>query len=511
MGRGVKTIELEEEQMSEKNYLVFDFGASNGRAIVANFDGEKATTDVVHRFEHGPVYVTGTLYWDILYLFSELMNGLQASLSQYPDIRSLAIDTWGCDFGFIDENGKLVANPVTYRDKNRISRSLLLYEVIPQRELFELSAGATSEIMGIFQLFSFQYDNSLEIRSGRRMLMIPDLLNYFLTGRIYNEYTNATMTLLCDQYNRTWERRILDRMGISPSILNELIMPGDKIGVIQEDIREQFGVGPLSVVAPATHDTASAVAGIPVTDSRKHWAFISLGTWAIMGLETLKPVVTDAVFASGYGNNAIPEGRNMLVKYIAALWIIQQCRSRWRNEYQRNLSWDEIVTASENAGPSKAYIDVDDPLFGQPQVDMPGIIQEYCQQKGQEIPNSMGEVARCFYESLVLKFRYNLELLEKISNKSLELLHIVGGGSQNKTLCQWIADATGISVVAGPAETTSMGNLIMQLKADGEIRNLEEGREIVLRSSSIEQYEPGDKGYWDDVYEKYLRLFSFSS
>ena len=244
MGRGVKTIELEEEQMSEKNYLVFDFGASNGRAIVANFDGEKATTDVVHRFEHGPVYVTGTLYWDILYLFSELMNGLQASLSQYPDIRSLAIDTWGCDFGFIDENGKLVANPVTYRDKNRISRSSLLYEVSPQRELFELSAGATSEIMGIFQLFSFQYDNSLEIRSGRRMLMIPDLLNYFLTGRIYNEYTNATMTLLCDQYNRTWERRILDRMGISPSILNELIMPGDKIGVIQEDIREQFGVRP---------------------------------------------------------------------------------------------------------------------------------------------------------------------------------------------------------------------------------------------------------------------------
>ncbi|MEI6157149.1 MAG: rhamnulokinase family protein [Atribacterota bacterium] len=495
--------------MAKKKYLIFDFGASNGRAMVANYDGKKATMDVTHRFEHGPVEVTGTLYWDILHLFSELTKGLQASLSKYPDVRSLAVDTWGCDFGFIDEQGKLISNPVTYRDKNRHDRSRLLYEILPQRELFELSAGSTNEIMGIFQLFSFRYENALEIRSGRKMLMMPDLLNYFLTGRAVNEYTNATMTLLCDQRHRTWEKKILDRIGVSPSILNDLIMPGETIGMIQPGVCDQLAIRSLPVVASATHDTASAVAGIPVIDEEKHWAFISLGTWAIMGMQTPEPILSDMVFASDYGNNAIPEGKNMVVKYITALWIIQQCRNRWKSGQENDLSWEEIVLASEAAGPSKAYMDVDNPLFGKPQADMPQVIQKDCQQKGQEFPSSMGEIARCFYESLTLKFRYNLELLERISGRHLELLHIVGGGTQNKTLCQWIADAKGVPVIAGPTETTSVGNLIMQLKADGEIGSLKEGREISLHSSAIDRYEPGDKSRWDDAYEKYLRLFKY--
>ena len=494
--------------MTEKNYLIFDFGASNGRAIVAHFDGKRVTMDVTHRFEHGPIYVTDTIYWDILHLFSELINGLKASLSKYPDVQSLAISTWGCDFGFIDERGKLVSNPVTYRDKNRHDRSKLLYDILPQRELFELSAGSTNEIMGIFQLFSFKYENALELRSGRKMLMIPDLLNYFLTGRACNEYTNATMTLLCNQYKRNWEEKILNRIGISPSILNEIVMPGDRIGEIQTSICDQFGIHPVPVIVPATHDTASAVAGIPVIDEGKHWAFISLGTWGIMGMQTDQPIISDQVFLSDFGNNAIPEGKNMLVKYITSLWIIQQCRNRWRSEFGNNLSWDEIVQASVQVGPSKTFIDVDNPIFGLPQADMPKVIQEDCRQRGQKIPNSMGDIARCFYESLTLKFRYNLELLEEMSGHPLKLLHIVGGGVQNKMLCQWIADAKGIPVIAGPTETTSMGNLIMQLKADREVESLKEGREISLRSSKIDQYEPGDKKYWDSAYEKYIRLLS---
>lgn len=491
----------------KKNYLIIDFGASNGRTMVAHFDGERATMDVTHRFEHDPVYVTETIYWDILHLFSELINGLQTSMSQYSDIRSLAISTWGCDFGFIDERGKLVSNPVTYRDKNRHDRSKLLYKILPQRELFELSAGSTNEIMGIFQLFSFRFENALELKSGQKMLMIPDLLNYFLTGRACNEYTNATMTLLCNQFERIWEKKILNRIDVSLTILNELVMPGDRIGEIQSNICEQFGVHPFPVIVPATHDTASAVAGIPVIDEGKHWAFISLGTWGIMGMQTDQPIISDQVFSSDFGNNAIPEGKNMLVKYITSLWIIQQCRNRWRKEFGKDLSWDEIVRASVQAGPSKTFIDVDNPLFGLPQADMPKVIQEDCRQRGQKIPNSIGDIARCFYESLTLKFRYNLELLEEISGHHLELLHIVGGGTQNKTLCQWIADSKGIPVIAGPTETTSMGNLIMQLKADGEVKNLREGREISLRSSKIDRYEPGDKRYWDDAYEMFLRLF----
>ncbi|HHT09790.1 MAG TPA: rhamnulokinase, partial [Candidatus Atribacteria bacterium] len=219
-----------------------------------------------------------------------------------------------------------------------------------------------------------------------------------------------------------------------------------------------------------------------------------------------QPILSDQVFLSDYGNNAIPEGKNMLVKYITSLWIIQQCRNHWRNEFGKDLSWEEIVRASIQSGPSKTFIDVDKPIFGLPQADMPKVIQEDCQQRGQETPQSLGDIARCFYESLALKFRYNLELLEEISGHRLELLHIVGGGTQNKILCQWIADVKGIPVIAGPPETTSMGNLIMQLKSDGEVENLREGREISLRSSSIDRYEPGDKRYWDDAYEKYIHL-----
>lgn len=489
-----------------KKYLVFDFGASNGRAIVANYDGERAIMEVVHRFEHGPVWIRGTLYWDILYLFSQLLAGLQLSWQKYPAIRSMAVDTWGCDFGFIDQQGKLVANPVTYRDPNRHNRSHLLYQRLPREELFKLSAGSTTEIMGIFQLFSFQYENSLEIRSGDKLLMIPDLLNYFLTGRVAVEYTNATMTLLCDQYHQTWEAKILDRLGIASSILPVLIMPGDTVGTIQPEISDLIGIEPITVIAPATHDTASAVAGIPVVAEEKAWAFISLGTWAIMGIQTSEPILSAVVFESNYGNNAVPEGENMLVKYIPALWIIQQCRNRWFVEHGENLSWDQIVQAAVAAGPAKSYIDVDNPLFEQPQADMPGTIQANCRRTNQTVPETMGEIARSFYESLVLKFRYNLELLERIGGRKFELLHLVGGGSQNKTLCQWIADASGILVIAGPAETTSMGNLIMQLKAEGEIKTLREGREISLRSSAVSYHEPGDRRYWDEAYEKYLKL-----
>jgi rhamnulokinase len=327
-----------------------------------------------------------------------------------------------------------------------------------------------------------------------------------VTGEACNEFCDATMSLLCNQKEKTWEKKILDRLHLPPAIFSELVMPGTKIGAIQRDLCHELEVPALPVILPATHDTASAVAGIPVIDKEKHWAFISTGTWCISGVETMAPIVTEQTFTSGYGNAGCVEGRTMLVKYMTGLWIIQQCWERWVKDQGKEIAWDDIVTVSAATKSPAAFIDIDDPRFGQPQIDMPKIIADYCAATGQPVPQSLGEVARCVYESLVMKFRYNLETLEQLTGKKIELLHLVGGGTRNKLLCQWTADAMGVPVIAGPTETTSVGNLLMQLKGTGEIKTLEEGRQLSLNSCEVTRHQPENKAIWDEPYKKYLTL-----
>ncbi len=251
---------------------------------------------------------------------------------------------------------------------------------------------------------------------------------------------------------------------------------------------------------------SSAVAGIPIVSKNKNWAFISMGTWCIIGQETESPIINDQAFNADFSNEGGAEGINLFVKNITGLWIIQQCREKWIKDSNRDISWDEIVKLSSTAEPFKSFINVNDTIFSKHQVDMPETISKYCKGKGQEIPESIGEISRCIYESLAMKFKYNLNKLEKLTGKKIELLHLVGGGTQNKPLCQWIADATGIQAIAGPTETTSVGNLLMQLKASGEIKTLDEGRKISLNSSVVTNYKPEDKDRWDEEYSRYLKV-----
>ena len=492
--------------MVSKNYLIFDFGASNVRSAVARYDGNKFYMEVTHRFNNRPVYAAGTLYWDILKLYSELMIGIQSSVKKYKGITSVALDTWGADFGFVDNNGKLISNPVHYRDEKRRIDGDKLYKIISRKELFELTGATIEYIFDLFHLYSLKLQNAPELINGDKFLTIPDILNYFLTGRTYNEYTRITTSIMYNQKENKWENKILDKLDLPKDIFPEIIMPGEKIDNISGKVCSELEIETIPVIAPATHDTASAVAGIPVASKGKNWSFISMGTWCIIGKETESPIINDQAFNAGFSNEGGVEGLNLFVKNITGLWIIQQCREKWIKD-NGSISWDEIVKLAAAADSFKSFIDVDDPIFSKPQLNMPEIIDKYCKEKVQAVPESIGEISRCIYESLAMKFKYVLGELEKLVGVKIELLHLVGGGTQNKLLCQWTTDATGIPAIAGPTETTSIGNLLMQLKASGEIKTLNEGRAISLNSSIVSNYKPEDRGRWDEEYSRYLKIF----
>ncbi len=489
-----------------EHYIIVDLGASNGRVIVANYEGGTFDFDVVHRFPNVPVISNeGELFWDILRIFNDVKDGIRIAARKYDKIVSLGIDTFGCDFGFIDEKGRLMGNPLHYRDEKQHALSGKMHSILSEEELFNLSQGPCNRIMGIYKLFALKETEAFEYQHGAKILMIPDILNYLLTGKAANEFTNATMTLLTSQKKRDWEPEICEKLGLRKDIFNPIQEPGTLLGPIRPSICEELEIEPINVIIPATHDTASAVAGIPVKYPEKKWGFVSLGTWALAGMERDEPVTNPDIVPLEWGNEGGTFGKTMLLKNLNGMWVIQQCRNYWNKEntYGQELSWDDITRLAGEAKAQNCVFDVNLPQFNGFQANMPQTVVNFCKETGQDIPETIGEIAACVYRSLAVTVAASYEDVLEILDEKLELLQIVGGGTQNHLACQWISDALGIPCVCGPTETTAMGNLLFQLKAEGAFSTLEEGRAICAASSELYEVYPKDVELWQKTLQHY--------
>jgi rhamnulokinase len=483
--------------------LAFDLGASSGRAILGKFDGTKLETQELHRFSNDPVKVMGHLHWDILRLFYEIKQGIfKCANGGNRDVVSIGIDTWGVDIGLLDGKGNLQFNPYHYRDSLTDGIMEEVFKIIPQDELYKLTGLQFMKFNTIFQLFAMNNQNPSILKEAKTILMISDLFNYFLTGVKATEYSIASTTQLLDPIKRAWSSEIISRLQLPGDIFPEIIQPGTILGNISLDISEECGVGTIPVIATTSHDTASAVASVPAKEEQ--FVYISCGTWSLMGVEADQPVINDKSYALSYSNEGGINNKIRFLKMIMGLWLIQECKRQWDWE-GRIFSFSELESLALAAEPFKAFIDPDDISF-MPPGNMPGRIAKYCGNTGQYVPTNPGEIIRCITQSLALKYRMTVENLEEILGKRLPVIHMVGGGIKNRMLCRFTANATGREVFAGPVEATSIGNLMVQTIALGEVKNLREVRQIIMSSFPVEKYEPQDTGKWDEAYYRFFKI-----
>ncbi|MEC8840121.1 MAG: rhamnulokinase family protein [Candidatus Poribacteria bacterium] len=485
-----------------KDFLAFDLGAESGRGILGCFDGKQIKLKVLHRFPNGGIQILDNLHWDIISLWREIKNTLSICAKNGSNIESIGVDTWGVDFGLLDKTGHLIGLPFHYRDSRTTGVLEKVFDLIPRPSIFELSGCQFMEINTIYQLYSMVLTDSPLLRFAETFLTIPDLINFWLTGQKVSEFTNATTTQLYDPRKENWSAELCQVLNIPLSIFPKVIQPGTDIGLILPSITNETALQPTRVIAPACHDTGSAVAAVPVQN--ESWAYISSGTWSLMGIEVEEPIITKHALDLNFTNEGGVDNTFRFLKNIMGLWLVQECRRTWSRSGEQ-MSYDEISQIAAQAEPFKALIDPDHHLF-LASGDMPKRIVDFCKQTNQNLPLTKGEIVRSALESLALKYRWVLEKLEFVKGEAIDTIHIIGGGTQNKLLCQFTADATKRQVIAGPVEATSIGNLLVQMASCGAIGSITEGREIIAESSELIYFEPTDNAQWDQVYDRFLEI-----
>lgn len=482
--------------------LAFDLGASSGRAVIGTLEDGQLCIEEIHRFDNVPVQVGTRLQWDILRLYHEVKQGILKAKHRNETVEGIGIDAWAVDFGLLGNHGELLGNPYHYRDHYTDGIMEEVQKKLSAEMIFQHTGIQFLPFNTIYQLYALNKSNSPFLREAETLLMIPDLLRYFLTGIKQTEFTNASTTQLLNPITRQWDDELMQHLNIPKHIFLEPLEPGTVIGQLRPEVSKELGVESIPVIAVAEHDTASAVAAVP--SMTEDFAYLSCGTWSLLGTEVRQPILSEQAQSLNFTNEGGVNGTYRLLKNVMGLWLLQECKRVWEKE-GKNWSYPELVQMAAEADAFRSLIDPDHYTFLNP-THMPDEIANYCRNTKQPVPESPGQIVRCILESLALKYRYIFTKTEQLSGKSFQGLHMVGGGIKNQLLCQWTADALQLPVWAGPIEGSAIGNLVVQFIALGKIKDISEARQIIRSSFDIQTYEPKQSEAWNRVYEQFIHI-----
>jgi rhamnulokinase len=487
--------------MAEKgNYIAVDLGAESGRVMLGTVAGQKLHLEEAHRFSNGPVEQQGSLRWDYDRLLGEIKTGIgQAAKKAGGAVLGIGVDTWGVDFGLLDGNGQLIEAPYHYRDSRTNGLMDKAFELMPKRDVYQNTGIQFMQLNSLYQLLAMRLANSDVLAKAEKLIFVADLFTYHLCGRALGEYTLASTSQMMDMTANQWSEAIFEQLKLPMNITPEIVMPGTVIGELTDEVAEEIGCAKIPVIAVGSHDTASAVLGVPGAGG--NWAYLSSGTWSLMGVEIPRAIVNDKSFAYEFTNEGGVENTIRLLKNIMGLWLVQECKRQWQREGQ-DLSYGELTEMAAKAKPFFGHVDCDCSDFLAPG-DMPSRINKHLSDTGQKPTDDKGQMVRLVLESLACKYRRTLEAIEDVTGEAIDVLHIVGGGIQNELLCQFAANAIGKKVVTGPIEATASGNILMQAKATGQIQSIDEARQIVRQSFEMKEYQPQDAALWTQKYEQY--------
>ncbi len=496
--------------MAALQHLAVDLGAESGRVMRVLFDGERLQLAEVHRFANRPVRVRSSLRWNVLSLWEEMLAGLQKAAAQHGAVASLGVDTWGVDFALLDASGDLLSAPFHYRDARTDGMMEEAFRRVPPAHIFERTGIQFMQLNTLYQLMAMALQRAPALDHARHLLMMPDLFHYWFSGEIACEFTDVTTTQCYDPRVGDWAHDLLHALGIPTHFLTRIVPPGTSLGPIAPDVRRALGDSETwrhtQVVAPAAHDTASAVAAVPAQPQARY-AYISSGTWSLLGAVVSAPVISDQALGFNFTNEGGVGGTFRLLKNIMGMWLVQECRRAWAAPDGALIPYADLFGMAEQAAPFAFMVDPDDPSFLHPD-DMPEVIRAFCRRTGQPEPGDRATMVRGILESLALKYRLTLRQLESLLGYPVEVVHVVGGGSQNALLCQFTADACGVRVMAGPVEATALGNALVQMMALGEVSTMDEARALIRQSFALREYLPRDTERWDEAYARFQTLLT---